>query len=84
MLINDAKRVWHRLWSVRLALLAALLGAVDVAMPFVAPERASLPFAALSVVVSLAAALSRLIVQRKLHATGEQDSFYSVWGDEDA
>lgn len=66
-LIDDAGRVWHKLWSVRLSLLAALLGAVDVALPFVAPSHRSVPFALLAAAVSLAAVLARLVTQPKLH-----------------
>ena len=65
-LIDDAGRVWHRLWSVRLSILAALLGAADAALPFVAPEHASPVFAALVAAVSLAAAGARLVAQPKL------------------
>lgn len=65
-LIDDAGQVWHKLWSVRLALLAAGLGAVDAALPFVAPQHASPLFAAMTAAVSLAAGLARLVQQRSL------------------
>lgn len=64
-LIDDAGRLWHRLWSVRLSLLAAGLGAVDAAMPFLAPEHASRRFAAATAVVALAAGIARLVSQPK-------------------
>jgi hypothetical protein len=65
-LISDAGRLWHRLWSVRLAILAAALGAVDAALPFVAPTHASPAFAGLTAAVSLAAAGARLVCQPSL------------------
>lgn len=66
-LIDDAGKTWHRLWSVRLSLAAGLLGAVDAALPFVAPEHASWRFAALTAGVSLAAAVARLVQQPRAH-----------------
>lgn len=65
-LIEDAGKVWHRLWSVRLSLLAAALGAADAAMPFIAPEHASPRFAAAAAAVSVGAALSRLVAQPRM------------------
>lgn len=65
-LIDDASEVWHRLWSVRLSLLAALLGAISAAMPYVAPAQPSLRYAVASVLLALAAAASRVIAQPKL------------------
>ncbi|HEX7639320.1 MAG TPA: hypothetical protein VF457_13065 [Burkholderiaceae bacterium] len=65
-LIDDAGRVWHRLWSVRLSVLAAVLGAADAALPFVAPAHASPAFSALVAAVSLAAAGARLVAQPAL------------------
>lgn len=62
-LIDDASKIWHRLWSVRLAILAAVLGAIDAALPFVAPAHASPWFALLTMFVSLAAAGARMVRQ---------------------
>jgi hypothetical protein len=68
-LIDDAKSTWHRLWSVRLNLLAVVICAVDTALPWVAPESGrSVRFAILTGVVSAAAAFARLVTQPKLHA----------------
>lgn len=62
-LIDDAKRLAPRLWSVRLALLASVLSAVDVALPYLAPAYPSRGFALLAVLVGIAAALARLVAQ---------------------
>lgn len=70
-LIDDARHVWHRFWSVRLSLIAAALGAVDAALPLIAPEGRGLRFALVTAGVSLAAAVARLVSQPKLHK--EQD-----------
>lgn len=64
-LVKDAKRVMRRAWSIRLAVLSALLSAADVALPYMAPEHPSRGFAAAAGVVALAAALSRVVAQPK-------------------
>ncbi|KDR26004.1 hypothetical protein [Caballeronia zhejiangensis] len=68
-LIDDASAVWHRLWSVRFAILSALFGIaaqVQDNLPairdFVTPKE----FVALSIVCGLASALSRVIKQPSL------------------
>ncbi|HEX7687332.1 MAG TPA: hypothetical protein VF453_06485 [Burkholderiaceae bacterium] len=70
-LIDDAGKTWHRLWSVRLAILAALLGAADAALPYIAPAHSSPAFAALTAAVSLAAAGARLVAQPKLQGDAD-------------
>lgn len=62
-LIEGAGRVWSRLWSVRLALLAAVLGALDVGLAYCAPEHASPFFAGTAALVSFAAAVARIVAQ---------------------
>lgn len=57
---------WHRLWSVRLAILSAALGALEIALPLwhdVIPEDS---FAALSTVTAVAAAVARVIKQESV------------------
>ena len=65
-LIDDAHLVWHRLWSIRFALLAALFGMaaqlqdnLPLIRDFVTPKE----FAALSIACGVASALSRVIRQ---------------------
>lgn len=62
-LIQDAGRVWSRLWSVRLALLAGGLGALEVGLTYCAPEHASPLYAAGAALVSFAAAVARIVAQ---------------------
>lgn len=71
MLIADAKIVWYRLWSVRLALLSSILGGLNVFMSFVLAVQPSLWVAVLAAGVSAAAAFSRLVAQPKLHKAEE-------------
>lgn len=61
-LTNDAKQ-WHRLWSVRLAAIAAGLAALEATLPLwsdVVPDNV---FAAMSSVVAVGAAVARVIRQ---------------------
>lgn len=63
-LIDDAGKVWHRLWSVRLMLLAGAASAIDVgwqAYVTGAPRLLSIGTAALS----FGAAVARLVAQPK-------------------
>jgi hypothetical protein len=62
-LIEGAGRIWSRLWSVRLALLAAVLGALDVGLAYYAPDHASPLYAAGAALVSFAAAVARIVAQ---------------------
>lgn len=64
-LVPEARKA-HRLWSVRLAVVAAALGAAEAALPLwgnVLPDGA---FAALSSVVGVAAAVARVVRQEGL------------------
>lgn len=65
--IPNCRRVWHRLWSVRLSILSSLLSAMEFAIPYIAPSVPSGRFAAAAFVVALAATAARLVVQEKLH-----------------
>lgn len=69
-LIDDAGRVWHKLWSVRLALLGALFSAAEFAVSL-APEAVANVvgqgrFAAVAFVVGIGAAIARLVQQLRL------------------
>jgi hypothetical protein len=71
-LIDDCRDVWHKLWSIRLSILAAVLAGCEIlsALQPVLPLLPSvLPpgmFAGLSALVALAAAGSRVIKQERL------------------
>lgn len=70
-LVDDAARIARRAWSMRLIYASVVLGAVDVAMPYFAPEQPSRTFGLLSVVVGIGAAGARLVAQPKLRESDE-------------
>lgn len=62
-LIEDAKTVLLKAWSVRLALLGAVFSAAEVALPFFAPFVPAHTMAVLAVVASAGAAIARVVAQ---------------------
>lgn len=66
-LVQDAKNILLKAWSVRLALLAAMFSAAEVALPFFAPFVPPHTMAILAVVASSGAAIARVIAQPKMH-----------------
>jgi hypothetical protein len=64
-LINDWKRKFPRLWSVRLALLAAVMSSLEVGMNVYINGQPPM-FATLAVVISMGSAISRVIAQPSL------------------
>lgn len=64
-LISDWKRIWFRLWSVRLALLTALLSACEAAFAYWVDHS---PWIAIgSFTLSIATAVSRIVSQDNLY-----------------
>jgi hypothetical protein len=70
-LIRDARRIWHRLWSVRLSLLSALLSTIETCMNYYATGQAPI-FVIGAALVSIATAVSRLVSQDSLYDSYEQ------------
>jgi hypothetical protein len=70
-LIQDAKTVLLKAWSVRLALLAALFSAAEVALPFFAPFMPPHMMAILALLASTGAAIARVVAQPKMHEVKE-------------
>lgn len=66
-LIEDAKTVILKAWSVRLALLAALFSAAEVALPFFSPFMPPKTMAILALLASTGAAIARIVAQPKIH-----------------
>lgn len=66
-LIDNAKEVLLKAWSVRLALLGAMFSALEVALPFFVPLGILPPntMAVLAVLTSAGAAIARLVAQPK-------------------
>lgn len=65
-LISNASK-WHKLWSIRLALLSAVLAAVEASVPLWNGILAPNVFAALSGAVAVASAVARVIQQPSAH-----------------
>ena len=64
-LIDNAKEVFLKAWSIRLALLSAALSALEVALPFFTNFIPPGTMAVLAIVTSASAALARLVAQPK-------------------
>lgn len=63
--IEDWKHIWHRLWSVRLAVLSSLCSAIELTMNYIATGQTPL-FVVGALVVSLVGAWSRIVKQESL------------------
>ena len=62
-LIDNAREVLLKAWSVRLALLSAVLSAAEVALPFFTTFIPPNTMAILAVLTSAGAAIARLVAQ---------------------
>lgn len=65
-LIQDAKTVATKAWSVRLAMLGAVFSAAEVALPFFSPFVPEKTMAILALVASAGAAVARVVAQPKM------------------
>lgn len=65
-LIPDWRKVLRKAWSVRLALLAAALGGVEIALPLFSDAVPRHVFLGLSVLVTMGAAVARIVAQPKM------------------
>ena len=65
-LIENWRAIWHRLWSVRLSLLAALLSAIEAGLSYWLSGQPPV-VALLGSGVSLGAAIARLVAQPEVH-----------------
>jgi hypothetical protein len=66
-LIDNWKAVATKAWSMRLVLLSAVLSAIEVALPYFDGAMPRGAFAILALVVSVSAAIARLVAQPRLH-----------------
>ena len=64
-LVDDWKIILRKAWSLRLALLAAVLGALEMVLPMFSDVVPRNVFLALSTVTTVAAAVARLVAQPK-------------------
>lgn len=65
-LLDDWKHLLCKAWSIRLALIAALLSAAEVALPLFPDYFERGTFAALSAITAVAALLARLFAQKTI------------------
>lgn len=72
-LIKESK-LWHRMWSVRFALLSAFFGAVELSLPLFNGVISDKIFATISLVLAICSACARVFPQSNLNATNEQSS----------
>ncbi|HGL5374089.1 TPA: hypothetical protein ACKFCW_002961 [Citrobacter farmeri] len=63
MKFDDSAKFWHRLWSVRFAIMAALVSVGGEVLPLWQPVLAPFPFATLSTVLAVLSAVSRVVHQ---------------------
>ncbi len=66
-LATDWKNIIKKAWSIRLILVAGLLSGAEVALPFIDDRLPRGVFAALSLIVTGAAFVARILAQRGLH-----------------
>jgi hypothetical protein len=67
--VNDWKRLFPRLWSVRLSFMAALLSALDTGISLYSTGSAPL-IVAVAMLVSVSAAVARVIAQPEVTQHG--------------
>lgn len=65
-LLPDWKRTLRKAWSVRLTLLAAALGGVEIALPLFGDAFPRHVFLGLSIVVTVGACVARLVAQPRM------------------
>ncbi|RZJ12084.1 MAG: hypothetical protein EOP39_04665 [Rubrivivax sp.] len=70
-LIPDWRLVARKAWSIKLALIAAALGGLELLLQFLTPAQPSGRFIAAAVVVNICAALARVVAQPKLRGDDE-------------
>lgn len=65
--IQDARQILLKAWSVRLALISALLSAAEVALPYFTDLIPQHTMAVLATAVAFGAAVARVIAQPAMH-----------------
>lgn len=63
----DWKRILRKAWSVRLNLLAAFFGGLEVILPMIESSMPRGTFLVLSLALSCAAPIARVVAQPKMH-----------------
>lgn len=73
MLIPDWKEVLKKAWSIRLVLLAAGLGGLELLLQYITPDHPPKLFIIAGVCVNMAAAVARVVAQPKLSGHVHED-----------
>lgn len=68
-LVHDWKRLVKRTWSIRLAILSALLSGLEMVLPLFGDVIPRNLFAALSFVTAIAAGIARVVAQPRMYET---------------
>lgn len=63
MLLPDWKRILRRAWSLRLAVLSALLSSIEVILPMFVDSLPRNVFAVLAMLAAIAAGVARIVAQ---------------------
>lgn len=71
-LIDNAGSIWHRLWSLRFSILAAVFAGIEVGLQVYMPEKPTPLFAALSGLAAIAAGVSRVVLQESLRGKDQE------------
>lgn len=66
-LVRDWKRLIHKTWSIRLAILSALLSGAEVVLPMFVDAMPRNVFAGLSMIAAVAAGVSRVVAQPRMY-----------------
>lgn len=69
MLLPEWRRILRKAWSVRLAIIAAALGGVEMALPLFSDAVPRNVFMGLSILTTVGAALARIVAQPKSMGT---------------
>lgn len=72
-LINDFGRVFMKLWSVRLAIVAGVLSGIEVILPLFIDAIPRGAFAIVSFVVTVASIVARAVAQPSIHRKQDDD-----------
>lgn len=66
-LIDDAAKVIKKAWSIKLAIISAMFGAMEVALPFFTDIIPPNTMAILAVLTAAGSAIARLVRQPSMH-----------------
>lgn len=69
-LIDDAGRLWHRLWCIRFAAVAGACGGADLYVQLFQPEHASIGWKVGALLATIASAVARVVFQPRLRDHG--------------